>query len=234
MSIHIKNDAHFAKTVLMPGDPLRAKFMADQYLVDYEEVTNIRGILGFTGKTKDGKEVSIMASGMGCPSIGIYSHELYTMYGVEQIIRVGTAGSINKEIHVGDLVLGTSACSNSGFSKQFTLKGIEISPVCNFDLLYNAFNNAKEMGLKTFVGPIFSSDVFYDEDEKSTNYLSSFGVLCCEMEAYALYMTAMRLNKKALAILTISDSLVNKERELTSEERQNKLDKMFKLALTLA
>lgn len=234
MSTHIKNDAYFAKTVLMPGDPLRAKHIAETYLHDYKEVSNVRGILAYTGKTSEGKEISVMASGMGIPSIGIYSYELFNFYGVENIIRIGTCGAYQKECHVGDVILATSASSNSNYASQFDLKGGQISPCSDFSLLYKAYNNAINMNIPVHVGPVFSSDIFYDADASYYKKYQALGVLGVEMESYGLFINAMRLHKKALCILTVSDSFVNKEEEMSQEERQTKLDKMFKLALTLA
>lgn len=235
MSVHIANDAHFAKTVLMPGDPLRAKFIADNFLVDAKEVTNIRGIHGYTGKTKEGKEISVMASGMGCPSIGIYSYELFSFYGVENIIRIGTAGSFQKNVRVGDVVIGLSASSNSGYGEQLMVKDVKMSPCCDFSLALKAYENAKNMNLKVHVGPIYSSDCFYNVDDSINEKMRNIGMLAVEMEAYALYINAWLLHKKALCICTISDSLSgSNEVELTSEERQTKLNDMFKLALSLA
>jgi len=234
MSTHIKDGAHFAKTVLMPGDPLRAKYIAENYLVDYEEVTSVRGILGFTGKTKEGKEISVMASGMGVPSIGIYSYELFNFYGVENIIRIGTCGSYQKECHVGDVIIATSASSNSNYAQQFDLKGGVIAPCSDFSLTLKAYENAKKLNISVHVGPIFSSDIFYDADGDYYKKFQALGVLGVEMESYGLFINAMRLHKKALCILTVSDSFTNKEEELTQEERQTKLNKMFELAMTLA
>lgn len=232
MSTHIKNGAHFAKTVLMPGDPLRAKFIAENYLVEYEEVSSVRGILAFTGKTKTGKEISIMASGMGVPSIGIYSYELYKEYGVENIIRIGTCGAYQPECKVGDVILVTSASSNSSFGSQFDIRGGSISPCSDFHLLLKAYEHAKKLDIPVHVGPIYSSDIFYDQDPNFYKKWADLGVLGVEMESYGLFLNAMRLKKKALCILTVSDSFVSKE-ELTQEERQTKLNKMFELALTM-
>jgi len=235
MSTHINDSAKFAKTVLMPGDPLRAKYIADNFLHDCKEVTNTRGILGFTGKTKEGKEISVMASGMGVPSIGIYSYELFAFYGVENIIRIGTCGGYQKECHVGDVIIASSACSSSNYSYQFDLKGGVLAPCSDFGLMYKTYNNALAMGLKVHVGPIFSSDVFYDADPNYYKKYADLGVLGVEMESYGLFINAMRLHKKALCVLTVSDTFVNKdEKELTKEERQEKLNDMFELALTLA
>ncbi len=233
MSTHINDNAHFAKTVLMPGDPLRAKFIAENFLLDYEEVTSVRGILGFTGHTKEGKEISIMASGMGVPSIGIYSYELYAFYGVENIIRIGTCGSYQPECKVGDVIIATSACSSSNYAYQFDLKGAVISPCSDFSLILKAYNKAKESNIPVHVGPIFSSDVFYDNDKDYWKKFQALGVLGVEMESYGLFLNAMKLHKKALCILTVSDSFCVKE-ELTKEERQTKLNNMFELALKMA
>ncbi|MGP1413951.1 MAG: purine-nucleoside phosphorylase [Bacillales bacterium] len=234
MSNHINNDAKFAKTVLMPGDPLRAKYIAENFLKDYELVTSVRGILGYTGHTKDGKEISIMASGMGCPSIGIYSYELYKFYGVENIIRIGTCGSYQKECHVGDVILATSASSNSCYGNQISYKNSHMAPCSDFSLLLKAYNNANKLNMKVHVGPIYSSDVFYDEDPETNQHFSDIGLLGVEMESYALFINAMILHKKALCILTVSDSLISKdEKDLTQEERQTALTNMFNLALTM-
>lgn len=235
MSTHIKNDAYFAKTVLMPGDPLRAKYIAEHFLHDYKEVSNVRGILAYTGKTDEGKEISVMASGMGIPSIGIYSYELFNEYNVENIIRIGTCGGYQKEVHVGDVILATSASSNSNYASQFDLKGGTLAPCSDFNLLLKAYENSKKLGLNVHAGPIFSSDIFYDCDKEYYKKWMNLGVLGVEMESFGLFINAMRLHKKALCILTVSDTFVNKdERELTQQERQEGLDKMFRLALTLA
>ncbi|MBO8427458.1 MAG: purine-nucleoside phosphorylase [Firmicutes bacterium] len=234
MSTHIDNNAKFAKTVLMPGDPLRAKYIAENYLVDYKLVTSVRGILGYTGKTKDGKEISVMASGMGVPSIGIYSYELFNEYGVENIIRIGTCGSYQKEVHVGDVIITTSASSNSNYARQFDLKGGVLAPCSDFSLILKAYENSKKLGLNVHVGPIFSSDIFYDEDKEYYKKWQRLGILGVEMESYGLFINAMKLHKKALCILTVSDTFASDERELTQLERQTSLENMFKLALTMA
>ena len=234
MSTHIKDSAHFAKTVLMPGDPLRAKWIAETFLVDYELVSDVRGIFAYTGKTKEGKEISVMASGMGCPSIGIYSYELFTFYGVENIIRIGTAGSYQKECHVGDVIIATSASSNSNFANYYTNKGLHVSPCSDFSLVIKAYENAKENNIPVHVGPVFSSDIFYDPQKEIYKIPQELGILAVEMESYALFLNAMRLHKKALCLLTVSDSFVNDERDLTQEERSHNLTRMVNLALTLA
>ncbi|HKL72585.1 MAG TPA: purine-nucleoside phosphorylase [Candidatus Onthovivens sp.] len=233
MSLHIKDGAHFAKTVLMPGDPYRAKYIAENYLEDPVLVTEVRGILGYTGKTKSGKEISVMASGMGVPSIGIYSHELYTQYGVEEIIRIGTAGAYQKDIHVGDLILVSSACSNSSYASQFDLKGAVLAPVADFNLLLKMYNLALKEEVKVHVGSIFSSDIFYDNDKDYYKNFQKLGVLGVEMESYGLFINAMKLNKKAGCILTVSDSFENPEEKLSVEERQTKLGAMFEIALKM-
>ncbi len=234
MSTHIKDSAKFAKTVLMPGDPLRAKHIAETYLVDYQEVSNVRGILAYTGKTKEGKEISVMASGMGVPSIGIYSYELFNEYGVENIIRIGTCGSYQPEVKVGDVIIATSASSSSNYASQFDLKGATLAPCSDFSLLLKAYENSQKLGLKVHVGPIFSGDIFYDADPNYYKKWQQLGILGVEMESYGLFINAMRLKKKALCILTVSDTFVGKEKDLTQEERQTTLNKMFELALTMA
>lgn len=234
MSTHIRDDAKFAKTVLMPGDPYRAKWMAETFLVDYKLVSDVRGILAFTGKTKDGKEISIMASGMGVPSIAIYSYELYTFYGVEKIIRVGTAGGYLPELHVGDIIIATSSSTNSNFAAYFENHGIHVAPCSDFSMILSAYESAKAKGLPVHVGPILSSDNFYNFDSNFPKYAKELGILAVEMESYGLFLNAMRLGKKALCLLTISDSLVNDEKDMTQEERQTQLIKMVDLAISIA
>lgn len=234
MSTHIKDDAVFAKTVLMPGDPLRAKWIAETFLTDYKLVTDVRGILGYTGKTKAGKEISVMASGMGVPSIGIYSYELFSFYGVENIIRIGTCGSYQKECHVGDVIIATSAYSNSNYGAHYEAKGIHLAPCSDFGLMLKAYENAKTLNIPVHVGPIFSSDIFYDPDKNFYKTPQELGLLGVEMESYGLFINASRLRKKALCVLTVSDSFVNDERDMTQEERSSSLKRMVELALSLA
>ena len=222
----------FAKTVLMPGDPLRAKFIAETYLENPRLVNNVRGIQGYTGVYK-GKEVSVMASGMGMPSIGIYSHELYAEYGVENIIRVGSAGLLQPFLKVRSIVAGMSAYSNSNYGAQFGFKG-NLAPCASFQLLEKAVAAARRMGVEMPVGPIYSTDVFYDETKPSpAQVLQGLGVLAVEMEAYALYLNAAAAGKNALALLTISDSLVTGE-ALPAQERQVSFTDMMKIALEIA
>ena len=222
----------FAKTVLMPGDPLRAKFIAETYLENAVLVNNVRGIQGYTGEYK-GKRVSVMASGMGMPSIGIYSHELYTYYGVESIIRVGSAGLLQPSLKVRSIVAGMSAYSNSNFGKQFGFDG-NMAPCCSFELLEKAVAAARKMGVEMPVGAIFSSDTFYDAATPTQNeILSKLGVLAVEMEAYALYLNAAKHGKKALALLTISDNPFTGE-GLTPQEVRETFTQMMEIALEAA
>lgn len=220
----------FAPTVLMPGDPLRAKFIAENFLDNPKLVNNVRGIQGYTG-TWNGKKVSVMASGMGCPSIGIYSYELFNFYNVENIIRIGSAGAISPELKLRDIVIGMSAYTDSGYVKSFGID-VNMAPCCSWDLLEKAMCSAKKLNLRAFAGALFSSDVFYSEVKTST-LLGKLGVLAVEMETAALYLNAARAGKNALAICTISDSLVTGE-ETTSDERQEGFTNMMRLALEIA
>lgn len=225
----IKGD--FAKTVLMPGDPLRAKFIAENFLEDAKLVNNVRGIQGYTGTYK-GVPVSVMASGMGMPSIGIYSYELFTEYGVENIMRVGSAGAMVPELKLYDVVLGMGACTNSNFAEQYELPGT-FAPIASYKMLRTCEDVAKEKGIDVKVGNLFSSDVFYNDRPDVTEKWQKMGVLAVEMEAAALYMNAARLGKNALAICTISDSLITHQ-ETTPEERQNNFTQMMEIALETA
>lgn len=217
----------FAPTVLMPGDPLRAKYIAEHYLENPVLVNNVRGVQGYTG-TYNGKRISVMASGMGIPSIGIYSYELYNFYDVQTIIRIGSAGAIHPDLKLRNLVFGQGACTNSNFAHQFGMPGT-IAPICSYDLLEKAVAKAKEMGVSYKVGNILSSDTFYDDGAGSAVW-GKMGVLAVEMESAALYLNAARAGKKALCVCTISDHLLTGE-ELSSEERQNSFHEMMKLAL---
>ncbi len=228
---------NFAKTVLMPGDPLRAKYIAETYLVSPRLVNNVRGINGYTGLYK-GHKISIMASGMGIPSIGIYSYELYNFFGVENIIRVGSCGGIRKEIEVRDIILAMGACTNSNYAEQYHLNG-SFSSICSYNILKITSEIAKKMGCRYHIGNILSSDTFYtDENDlpdslKSTNNWAKMGVLAVEMEAAALYMNAARAGKNAIAICTVSDNILTGE-ATTAEERQNSFNEMIILALETA
>ena len=219
----------FAKTVLMPGDPLRAKYIAENFLQNPRLVNNVRGIQGYTGTYKS-VPVSVMASGMGMPSIGIYSYELFSAYGVENIIRVGSAGGMQRHIKVRDIVIGMGACTNSNYGSQYGLNGT-YAPIASYNLLRTCVDKAEEMGLSYHVGNILSSDTFYTDDVSSD--WGKMGVMAVEMEAAALYMNAARLGKNALAICTISDHLLTGE-ATSSEERQNSFTEMMTLALETA
>lgn len=223
-------EGDFAKTVLMPGDPLRAKFIAENFLENPVLVNNVRGVQGYTG-TWQGKRVSVMASGMGIPAIGIYSYELYNFYGVEAIIRIGSAGMISQSLKVRDIVAGMSAYTNSGFGKQFGFDGC-VAPCCDYGLLKSAIEAAEAIGQHIVPGAIYSSDCFYDESAP-LGKLQKLNVLAVEMEAAGLYMNAARAGKKALALLTISDNSFTGE-GLTAEERQNTFTNMVKIALSIA
>lgn len=220
----------FAKTVLMPGDPLRAKFIADTFLQDVRQVTGVRGMLGFTG-TYQGRPISVMGSGMGMPSIGIYSYELFNFYGVENIIRVGTAGGMSDSVNVRDVVIGLSAYTNSNFGRQFGFDG-NVAPCCSFKLLEQAVAAARRMGIEPIVGPLYTSDIFYDEAGMSGK-LKKLGVLAVEMESAALYLNAARAGKNALAICTISDHL-SKNESLDAQARQSSFTQMMEIALDIA
>ena len=221
----------FARTVLMPGDPLRAKFIAENFLTDARLVNNVRGINGYTG-TYQGVPVSVMASGMGIPSIGIYSYELYTQYGVENIMRIGSAGAMSEDVHVRDIVIGMGACTNSNFGDQYKLCGT-FAPIASYTMMRTAIQSAEDVGARYHVGNLLSSDTFYSDDENANAGWMKMGVLAVEMEAAGLYMTAARLKKNALAICTISDSLITGE-ALPPLERQNTFTQMMEIALRTA
>ncbi len=220
-----------AKTVLMPGDPLRAKYIADTYLKDVKCFNTVRNMFGYTG-TYEGKEVSVMGGGMGMPSIGIYSFELYHFYDVDQIIRIGSAGGISDKVKVRDLVIGMGASTNSNFASQYKLPGT-FAPIADFGLLRKAVEIAEEKNIPVAVGNILSSDTFYTDDETANDRWKKMQILCVEMEAAALYMNAARAGKKALCMLTISDHLYTGE-ALSAEERQTSFHEMMEVALKLA
>ena len=224
-------EGDFAKTVLMPGDPLRAKFIADNYLEDVREVTSVRNMLGFTGTYK-GKEVSVMGGGMGMPSIGIYSYELFNFYGVDNIIRIGSAGGLQEDVKLKDVVIGMGACTDSNYAGQFELPGT-YAPIADFGLLRKAVEAAEKLGVNVVVGNVLSSDHFYNLYTDANDRWRGMGVLAIEMEAAALYMNAVKAGKKALCILTISDHLYTGE-ELPAEERQTGFRQMMEVALETA
>ena len=231
------NKGDFADTVLMPGDPYRSQLIAENFLIDARLVNDVRGVKGYTGLYK-GRKISVMASGMGMPSIGIYSYELFNFFGVEKIIRVGSAGSYRKDVKLRDIVLGQAACTDSAFVRQFGLPG-DFAPIADFGLLTTAVLEANKLGLTYHVGNILSSDRFYGDGEGLPDWKqpvalwSKMGVLAVEMEAAALYMNAARAGKRALCICTVSDSLVTGE-ATTAEERQNSFTDMIRLALETA
>ena len=220
----------FARTVLMPGDPKRSRFIAEHFLEDAKLVNDTRGVQGYTGLYK-GKPVSVMASGMGMPSIGIYSYELFNFYGVENIIRIGSAGMLDQRLHLRDIVAGMSAYSNSNFGRQYGFDG-NVAPCCSWTLLQAAMKAGEAIGHVPVPGPIYSSDIFYDESRPS-EALMKLGVLCVEMEAAALYLNAARAGKNALSLLTISDNPLTGE-STTAEERQNSFTDMMRIALEIA
>ena len=214
------------------SDPLRSRFIAENFLENAVLVNNVRGVQGYTGEYK-GKRVSVMASGMGMPSIGIYSYELFNCYGVENIIRVGTAGALTDRLKLRDVVAGMSAYTDSNYGAQFAFSGT-LAPCCSYKLLSAAVAAAEIMGQPIVPGPIYSSDAFYGQGGyKSTPILQQLGVLCVEMEAYALYLNAAAAGKNALSLLTISDSLVTGE-SLPAEERQTTFTRMMEIALEIA
>lgn len=220
-----------AKTVLMPGDPLRAKFIAENYLSNVKCFNTVRNMLGFTG-TYQGKPVSVMGGGMGIPSVGIYTYELFHFYGVENVIRIGSAGGIADHVHVRDVVVAMGACTNSNYAAQYRLPGT-FAPVADYGLLSRAVKAAEELKIHTVVGNVLSSDTFYDDDEDALRSWKKMGVLAVEMEAAALYMNAARAGKNALCLLTISDCPFTGE-ALSAEERQTGFTQMMEVALSLA
>ncbi len=221
----------FAKTVLMPGDPLRAKFIAENYLEEAVLVNNVRGINGYTGLYK-GERVSVMASGMGIPSIGIYSYELFNFFGVENIIRVGSVGGMSMSVKVRDILFGMGACTTSNFAVQYGLEGA-FAPICDYTLLKTAIEEADRLGASYSVGNILSSDIFYNANPDASKKWGEMGVLGVEMEAAGLYMNAAKLGKRALAICTVSDHLLTGE-SLSSDERQSSFTEMMEIALNTA
>ena len=221
-----------AETILLPGDPLRAQYIAEHFLTEVKQFNTTRNMFGYTGYY-DGKRVSVMGTGMGCPSIGIYSYELIHFYGCKNLIRVGTAGALRPEVKVRDMVFGMGACTTSNYVKQFHLPG-DYSCICSYELLQKAVKAAEEKGLSYHVGNIVSSDMFYNPElpETGTSW-ARMGVLAVEMEAAALYSNAAYAGVNALCILTISDSAVTGE-ATTAEERQTTFTNMMEVALKLA
>lgn len=225
------NMGDFAKTVLMPGDPLRAKFIAENYLENAKLVNSVRGINGYTGYYK-GKKVSVMASGMGQASIGIYSYELFNFYGVDNIIRVGSCGSFDKDLHVKDIIIAMGACTNGNYAMQYRLPGT-FAPIASYKLLKTADSVCEKLDVRYKVGNILSSDTFYDDANSGMEW-AKMGVLGVEMETCALYCNASRSGKNALAICTVSDSFVYPEENTTAKERESSFTKMMEIALEVA
>lgn len=219
-----------AKKVLMPGDPLRAKFIAENYLEDVKCVNTVRNMLAFTGKY-NGEEVTVMGSGMGMPSIGIYSYELFNFYDVDEIIRIGSAGAFSEKLDLGDVLIAQAASTDSNYVNQFNTPG-QFAPVADFDLLLRAVESAKKQNLKVAVGNVLSSDFFYNAVDDVNDRWKRMGVLGVEMEAAALYTNAAYAGKKALGIFTVSDHLY-KGGALTPEERQLGFNNMIKIALEI-
>ena len=235
--INVLDEIGFGKTVLMPGDPLRSKFIADHFLEDAVLVNNVRGVQGYTGYYK-GVKISVMASGMGMPAIGIYSHELFNFFGVENIIRVGSAGSIQDHINLYDIVIAQGACTDSNWASQFHLP-TNFAPIADYTLLSEAVKAAEASGATYHVGTVSSSDVFYGDHDlvpeglDNVYALKKMGVMALEMEAAALYMNAARYGKRGLCICTISDHVLN-GLETTATERQMAFTQMMKIALDVA
>ena len=231
--IKLLNEIGFAKTVLMPGDPLRAKMIAETYLEEAVLVNNVRGIQGYTGYYK-GHKVSVMASGMGIPSMGIYSYELFHFFGVENIIRVGTAGGLAEGVELRDIVVGLGVNTDSNFGKQFNVDGV-IAPTCSYELLTTAVSVAKELGVELKIGNFYSTDSFYNWDIDANKKWADVGSIAVEMESAGLYLNAMRCKKRALAICTVSDMpLLPDCPGCTVEERENSFTDMIGIALEVA
>lgn len=235
--INMLDEIGFGKTVLMPGDPLRAKFIAETFFENPVLANNVRGVQGYTGYYK-GVKVSVMASGIGMPSMGLYSHELFKIFDVENIIRVGSAGSIQEHINMFDLVIGQASCTDSNWARQFHVPG-SFSPIGSWELISEAVKASEANGATYHVGLLNSSDVFYGDEEGVPEGLSDLynlkkmGVMALEMESAALYMNAARYGKRALAICTISDHILRHE-EISAEERQTAFTQMMKVALDVA
>lgn len=231
-TLHIAaNRGDFAETVLMPGDPKRSRFIAENFLDSAKLVNDVRGVQGYTGYYK-GKRVSVMASGMGQPAIGIYSYELYNAFDVQSIIRVGSCGSFFAELPLGSLILAQGACTNGNYAVQYRLPGT-YAPIADFDLLRRAADACEARGVRYRVGNIFSADMFYDDAHSDMDW-AKMGVLGVEMESAALYCNAARAGKKALCICTVSDCFVGNGDKMTVEQRQNSLVDMIEVALTIA
>ena len=224
-------EGQIAKTVLMPGDPLRAQYVAEHSLENVTCFNTVRNMLGFTG-TYQGQPVSVMGGGMGIPSVGIYTYELFNFYDVDQIIRIGSAGGLAESVQLRDLVIGMGACTDSNYAAQFNMPGT-YAPLADYDLLRRAVNKAEELGVPTRVGNILSADAFYNADPTVNERWASMGVLAVEMEAAALYLNAAYAKKRALCLLTVSDLPLSGE-ALSAQERQTSFTQMMEVALALA
>ena len=229
--IEVKDGTHVAKVVLMPGDPLRAKYIAENYLENPVLFNDVRNMLGYTG-TYEGKEVSVMGSGMGIPSAGLYIYELFNFFGVEAIIRVGSAGALQDDVHVRDVVIAMSASTNSNYVNSYGLPGI-LAPTADYNMLKNAVAAAEEIGVRADVGSVYTSDFFYHPDKDVNRKARDLGLLAVEMETAGIYLTAMQCHKKALSILTISDHIFTGE-GLSAEDIKSSFHEMMEIALKTA
>ncbi len=229
--INVSEQGIIAETVLMPGDPLRAKFIAETYLENPVQFNSVRNMFGYTGTYK-GKKISVMGSGMGMPSIGIYSYELLNFYGVKNIIRIGSCGAIQEDVKIRDIIVGMSASTTSNYASQYNLPGT-YAPTASWPLMKKALGIADNKGIPVKVGNILSADIFYDDEPEVWKKWARMGVLAIEMEAAALYMNAARAGANAICILTVSDSLVSHE-ATSAEERQTSFTNMMEIALELA
>ena len=231
-TFHIEaSSGAFAETVLMPGDPLRAKYIAENHLGDVKQVNQLRNMLAFTGFYK-GKQVSVMGSGMGIPSISLYAHELFSDFNVQNIIRVGSCGALQADIQLNDIVIAMGACTDSNVNR-LRANGADFAAIADFGLLRAAVDACHQHGLKCHVGNVFSTDTFYSEFPDTNDALARLGVMAAEMEAAGLYGVAAQMGKKALAINTVSDNLVD-DTHLTPEQRQTGFDQMINVALSIA
>lgn len=228
---HINQTAEIADTILLPGDPLRAKFIAENFLENPVQFNAVRGALGYTG-TYNGKKISVMGTGMGMPSIGIYSYELINTFGVKNLIRIGSCGALSKNLKLYDIVFGMSASTDSNFANQYQLPGT-FAPTCSYSLLEKAKNIADEKNIPVHIGNILSTDIFYSDFKDVNNLWAKMGVLAIEMEAAALYMNAAKLGANALCMLTVSDHIMTGE-EISAEKREKTFTKMMEIALSMA
>lgn len=229
---HIQpNGTKIAKTVLMPGDPLRAKYIADNFLENVEQFNEVRNMFGYTGTYK-GKEISVMGSGMGIPSIGIYSYELYNFFDVDTIIRIGSCGSLQENVNLYDVIIAQAASTNSNYVDQFNIPG-HFAPIADFELITKAKQVADDIGAVTHVGNILSSDTFYNADKHFNDSWKNMGILGIEMESAGLYLNAIHAGKKALGIFTVSDHILRDE-ATSAEERQTSFTQMMEIALEIA